>query len=118
MKKDIEQQRRDFRLSLDELITNIETCERLCPTETLMEMCETLAGIMKEQTEILIALQCMTSEKDWREIREKFRHALVGERFYSSHLDALCDMIRLAKHMREVSESKDELLETMKHLEQ
>jgi hypothetical protein len=113
MSKEQEQTLRDFHFSFAELIANIENCERLCPVDTLMEMCETLAGIMAEQTEIIAAIEATGSNK----IKERFPRPLIGERFYSSHLDALCDMMRLAKHLKELSERKDELLKAMKRME-
>lgn len=115
MKK--EQKLRDFYFALAETIAMIEDCEKLCPTDNLMEMCETLAGIMAEQTEIISAIENVGDEKEWNEIRGKFRRPLTGERFYSSHLDALCDMMRLAKHMKDVSKAKDELIRTLRQLE-
>ena len=72
---------------------------------------------MAEQNVIIEAIQSTTLENDWKTIRDKFRRPLVGERFYSLHLDALCDMMRLAKHMKDVSESKDRLLKAIKRLE-
>lgn len=113
MTKEQEQALRDFNFSFAELIANIENCERLCPVDTLMEMCETLAGIMAEQTEIIATIEAAGSNKS----KERFSRPLIGERFYSSHLDALCDMMRLAKHMKELSERKGELLKAMKRME-
>ena len=113
MSKEQEQTLRDFHFSLAELIADIENFGRLCPIDTLMEMCETLAGIMAEQTEIIAAIEATGSNK----IKERFSRPLIGERFYSSHLDALCDMMRLAKHLKELSERKDELLKAMKRME-
>ena len=113
MSKEQEQTLRNFHFSFAELIANIENFERMCPVDTLMEMCETLAGIMAEQTEIIAAIEATGSNK----IKERFSRPLIGERFYSSHLDALCDMMRLAKHLKELSERKDELLKAMKRME-
>lgn len=113
MSKEQEQTLRDFHFSFAELIAGIENFGRLCPIDTLMEMCETLAGIMAEQTEIIAAIEATGSNK----IKERFSRPLIGERFYSSHLDALCDMMRLAKHLKELSERKDELLKAMKRME-
>ena len=113
MSKEQEQTLRDFHFSFAELIADIENFGRLCPIDTLMEMCETLAGIMAEQTEIIAAIEATGSNK----IKERFSRPLIGERFYSSHLDALCDMMRLAKHLKELSERKDELLKAMKRME-
>ena len=113
MSKEQEQTLRDFHFSFAELIADIENFERLCPVDTLVEMCETLAGIMAEQTEIIAAIEATGSNK----IKERFSRPLIGERFYSSHLDALCDMMRLAKHLKELSERKDELLKAMKRME-
>jgi hypothetical protein len=113
MSKEQEQTLRDFHFSFAELIADIENFGRLCPIDTLMEMCETLAGIMAEQTEIIAAIEATGSNK----IKERFSRHLIGERFYSSHLDALCDMMRLAKHLKELSERKDELLKAMKRME-
>ena len=113
MSKEQEQTLRDFHFSFAELIADIENFGRLCPVDTLMEMCETLAGIMAEQTEIIAAIEATGSNK----IKERFSRPLIGERFYSSHLDALCDMMRLAKHLKELSERKDELLKAMKRME-
>lgn len=112
----LEKHLRDFYFSIAELAAHIEDCERLCPTDTIMEMCETLAGIMAEQTNIIADIECMKSEKNWHEICEKYRRPLVGERFYSSHIDALCDMMRLAKHLKDISESKNKLLTAIKRL--
>ena len=117
MSKEQEQALRDFYFSFAEMIAMYENCEKLCPTDNLLEMCETLAGIMAEQNAIIEAIQSTTLENDWKIIRDKFRRPLVGERFYSLHLDALCDMMRLAKHMKDVSESKDRLLKSIKRLE-
>lgn len=108
---------RDFYFSFAETIAMYEDCEKLCPTDTLMEMCETLAGIMAEQGAIIATLENMTSEKDFKKVRDEFRRPLAGERFYSSHIDALCDMMRLAKHMKDVSKAKDKMLAEMKRLE-
>ena len=113
MSKEQEQTLRNFHFSFAELIANIENFERMCPVDTLMEMCETLAGIMAEQTEIIATIEATGSNK----IKERFSRPLIGERFYSSHLDALCDMMRLAKHLKELSERKDELLKAMKRME-
>ena len=113
MSKEQKQTLRDFHFSFAELIADIENFGRLCPIDTLMEMCETLAGIMAEQTEIIAAIEATGSNK----IKERFSRPLIGERFYSSHLDALCDMMRLAKHLKELSERKDELLKAMKRME-
>lgn len=113
MSKEQEQTLRNFHFSFAELIANIENFERMCPVDTLMEMCETLAGIMAEQTEIIAAIEATGSNK----IKERFSRPLIGERFYSSHLDALCDMMRLAKHSKELSERKDELLKAIKSME-
>ena len=113
MSKEQEQTLRNFNFSFAELIANIENCERLCPVDTLMEMCETLAGIMVEQTEIIEEFE----NAKYEELKSKFSRPLTGERFYSSHLVALCDMMRLAKHMKDLSDRKDELLEAMKSLE-
>lgn len=113
MSKEQEQTLRNFHFSFAELIADIENVGRLCPVDTLMEMCETLAGIMAEQTEIIAAIEATGSNK----IKERFSRPLIGERFYSSHLDALCDMMRLAKHLKELSERKDELLKAMKRME-
>ena len=113
MSKEQEQTLRDFHFSFAELIADIENFGRLCPIDTLMEMCETLAGSMAEQTEIIAAIEATGSNK----IKERFSRPLIGERFYSSHLDALCDMMRLAKHLKELSERKDELLKAMKRME-
>jgi hypothetical protein len=113
MSKEQEQTLRNFHFSFAELIVNIESFERMCPVDTLMEMCETLAGIMAEQTEIIAAIEATGSNK----IKERFSRPLIGERFYSSHLDALCDMMRVAKHLKELSERKDELLKAMKRME-
>ena len=113
MSKEQEQTLRNFHFSFAELIANIENFERMCPVDTLMEMCETLAGIMAEQTEIIATIETTGSNK----IKERFSRPLIGERFYSSHLDALCDMMRLAKHLKELSERKDELLKAMKRME-
>ena len=115
--KSLEQCLRDFYFSLSETIAHINDCEKLCPTGTLIEMSETLLGIMAEQTEIIAAIEGMKFENDWYEIRKAFRRPLAGERFYSSHLDALCDLMRLAKHLKDLADSKNELLETMKRLE-
>jgi hypothetical protein len=111
--KEFEQIQRDFHFSFAELIANIENFGRLCPVDTLLEMCETLAGIMAEQTEIIAAIEATGNNK----IKERFSRPLIGERFYSSHLDALCDMMRLAKHLKELSERKGELLKAMKRME-
>lgn len=113
MSKEQEQTLRDFHFSFAELIADIENFGRLCPVDTLMEMCETLAGIMVEQTEIIAAIETTSDSKS----KERFSRPLAGERFYSSHLDALCDMMRLAKHLKELSKKKDELLKEMKRLE-
>lgn len=113
MSKEQEQTLRNFHFSFAELIADIENVGRLCPVDTLMEMCETLAGIMAEQTELISAIEATGSNK----IKERFSRPLIGERFYSSHLDALCDMMRLAKHLKELSERKDELLKAMKRME-
>jgi len=113
MSKEQEQTLRNFHFSFAELIVNIENFERMCPVDTLMEMCETLAGIMAEQTEIIATIEAAGSNKS----KERFSRPLIGERFYSSHLDALCDMMRLAKHLKELSERKDELLKAMKRME-
>lgn len=115
--KDAEQIQRDFHFSFAELIANIENIERLCPIDTLMEMCETLAGIMAEQTEIIADVKMIGCEKDWKDIREKYSRPLLGERFYSSHIVALCDLMRLARHMKELSKSKDGLLSDISRLE-
>ena len=117
MNKEQQNSLRNFHFSFAELIANIENFERLCPVDTLMEMCETLAGIMIEQTEIIATLERIDSGKDFKEIKDRFMRPLVGERFYSSHLDALCDMMRLAKHMKELTEKKDELINAMERLE-
>lgn len=117
MDKEQEKILRDFNISFCELVANIENCEKLCPTDGLMEMCETLAGIMAEQTAIIETLEGLSSEKEWNKVRNEFRRPLVGERFYSSHLDTLCDMMRLAKHLKDVSKSKGELLTSLKRLE-
>ena len=117
MSKEQEQSLRDFYFSLAETIAMYEDCERLCPTDTLMEMCETLAGIMAEQGAIISTLENTKSEMEWKKVRDEFRRPLSGERFYSMHMDALCDMMRLAKHMKDVSKAKDELLAAMKRLE-
>ena len=117
MSKEQEQTLRDFNFSFAELIANIENCERLCPADTLIEMCESLAGIMVEQTEIIAALEIISKEKGEKDLLRRFSRPLTGERFYSSHLDALCDMLRLAKHMKEVSVRKGELLEVLSRLE-
>lgn len=117
MTKEHEQALRNFHFSFAELIANVENFGKLCPADTLMEMCETLAGIMAEQTQIISEIESIGSEKEWNEIREKFRRPLVGERFYSSHFEALCDMMRLAKHMKTLSKSKDVLLSDIKRLE-
>ena len=116
MSKEQEQTLRNFHFSFAELIVNIENFERMCPVDTLMEMCETLAGIMAEQTEIIATIEAKDTNR-YREMKERFSRPLVGERFYSSHLDALCDMMRLAKHLKELSERKDELLKAMKRME-
>ena len=113
MSKEQEQTLRNFHFSFAELIVNIENFERMCPVDTLMEMCETLAGIMAEQTEIIATIEATGSNKS----KERISRPLIGERFYSSHLDALCDMMRLAKHLKELSERKDELLKAMKRME-
>ena len=117
MSKEQEQTLRDFHFSFAELIADIENFGRLCPIDTLMEMCETLAGIMVEQTEIISAIENVGDEKSYIDVKNRFSRPLAGERFYSSHLDALCDMMRLAKHLKELSDRKDELLKTMKRLE-
>ena len=113
MSKEQEQTLRNFHFSFAELIADIENFGRLCPIDTLMEMSETLAGVMAEQTEIIATIEATGSNK----IKERFSRPLIGERFYSSHLDALCDMMRLAKHLKELSERKDELLKAMKRME-
>ena len=117
MTKEQEQILRNFHFSFAELIANIENFERMCPVDTLMEMCETLTGIMAEQSAIISRLENLKSEKEWQKVREEFKRPLVGERLYSSHLDALCDMMRLAKHLKELSERKDELLTALNRLE-
>jgi hypothetical protein len=68
MSKEQEQTLRDFHFSFAELIADIENFGRLCPIDTLMEMCETLAGIMAEQTEIIAAIEATGSNK----IKERF----------------------------------------------
>ncbi len=117
MSKEQEQTLRDFHFSFAELTADIENVGRLCPVDTLMEMCETLAGIMAEQTEIISAIENVGDEKSYINVKNRFSRPLTGERFYSSHLDALCDMMRLAKHMKELAEKKDELLKAMHRLE-
>ncbi len=107
---------RDFYFSLAETIAMFEDCEKLCPTDNLLEMCETLSGVMAEQCEIIATLENLKSETEWQKVREEFRRPIVGERFYSSHLEALCDMMRLAKHMKDVSKAKDEVLTTLNQL--
>ena len=117
MSKEQEQTLRDFHFSFAELIADIENFGRLCPIDTLMEMCETLAGIMVEQTEIISAIENVGDEKSYIDVKNRFSRPLAGERFYSSHLDALCDMMRLAKHMKELAEKKAELINAMERLE-
>ena len=116
MTKEQERVLREFYLSFSEMIAMFDNCEKLCPTDNLLAMCETLVGIMIEQSAIITALENIASEEDWHKIRDKFCRPLAGERFYSSHLDALCDMMRLAKHMKDVSKSKDKLLKTINRL--
>lgn len=117
MSKEQKQTLRDFHFSFAELIADIENFGRLCPIDTLMEMCETLAGIMAEQTEIISAIENVGDEKSYIDVKNRFSRPLAGERFYSSHLDALCDMMRLAKHMKELAEKKAELINAMERLE-
>jgi len=116
MEKDIKMYLRDFYFSLAETIASVENCELLCPTDTIIELCETLAGVMAEQTEIIATLENGFSLQQIKDVKEKYKRPLLGERFYSSHVLAVADMMRLAKHLKEVGESKKRLLEAAKRL--
>lgn len=108
---------RNFYFSLAELIVNIERCERLCPIETIIEMCETMAGVMSELAKIYGDIQSIVNENDLREIKKKYNRTIVGERFYFMHIDAICDLLRLTKHLREVSQSKTQLITDVNQIE-
>ena len=103
---------RDFHFTLAELMAGIENLVRLCPTETIIELCETLAGIMAEQTTIIATME---KARDM-EARDTFKRPIVGERFYSSHAVVICDMMRLARRLKELSNIKNGLLQAIKNM--
>ena len=89
------------------IFKQIEVIERYDANSAMMEACETIAGVMAEQSELFTRIETSndTELKKWLEKRGE------KECIYSAHFLAIRDALRLAKLVKELIELKNDFIE-------
>lgn len=96
-----------FPILITAMLRQIAIIERYGANSTMIEACETISGVMAEQSELFTKVETSndTELKKWLERRGK------RNRIYSAHFLAIRDVFRLAKLVGELIEIRNGFIE-------
>ena len=96
-----------FPIQIAALLRQIAVIERYGANSAMIEACETISGVMAEQSELFTMVETSndTELKKWLERRGK------RNRIYSAHFLAIRDAFRLAKLVGELIEIRNGFIE-------
>lgn len=96
-----------FPIQIAALLRQIAVIERYGAHSAMIEACETISGVMAEQSELftIVETSCDTRLKKWLERRGN------KNRIYSAHFLAIRDAFRLAKLVGELIEIRNGFIE-------
>lgn len=96
-----------FPILIEALLEQIAVIERYGAHSAMVEACETISGVMAEQSELFTMVETSsdTELKKWLERRGK------RNRIYSAHFVAIRDAFRLAKLVGELIEIRNSFIE-------
>ena len=96
-----------FPIQIAALLRQIDVIERYGANSAMIEACETISGVMAEQSELFTKVETSsdTELKKWLERRGK------RNRIYSAHFLAIRDAFRLAKLVGELIEIRNGFIE-------
>ncbi len=85
---------------MEAIIKQVQVIERFGCHLAMFEACETMAGVMGEQIELITLAErsCETQLKDWA------KDKTTNGRAYSGHISAIRDAMRLSKLVMELIE--------------
>ena len=92
---------------MEAIVKQVKVIERFGFHLTMIEACETFAGVMAEQCE-LFGLAEQSNEKELKEWAQKIANK---GRIYSAHIVAIRDALRLCKLSSELIEQTNEFIE-------
>lgn len=95
-----------FALQIEAIIKRVQVIERFGAHLAMLEACETIAGVMSEQSE-LISIAEKSNATEFQEFLSK----VAQGRIYSAHFDAIRDAMRLCKLLTELIEETNEFIE-------
>lgn len=97
-----------YPIQIAAILKQIRIIERFGAHLAMQEACETIAGVMYEQAELLSLLEYNTDEK----IKEWSKNTIKTQgRYYSSHFVAIRDALRLCKLVTELIEQTNGFFE-------
>ena len=96
-----------FPIQIAALLRQIAVIERYGANSAMIEACETISGVMAEQSELFTMVETSndTELKKWLERRGK------RNRIYAAHFLAIRDAFRLAKLVSELIEIRNGFIE-------